>query len=153
MDKAVLFSCPNCHARHSTEAWTYKTRKELDLDNIDVEDIVHMNDIETLLKSENEFFCPSCHESTLAKVIYDFENKTMNEIKEKLTSILIHLQQGEEEIVLKGLQTEDNSSIQVSFEDGKWYVNTSSLVDNWDNFSNIDEAAEYLLKCKVSLFL
>ncbi|MFP3728183.1 hypothetical protein U8V72_23675 [Priestia filamentosa] len=147
------YSCPKCRARHSTEAWTFKTRKELGLDNIDEADIVHMNDISTILNVENPYFCPSCQQSSLARDIYDYEMRDIQLVKNELRKVFNYLQLNES--MIAQLTCRENNGellIKVVYSDKEWFINMPELEEWWDSFKAVEEAVEYLLTDGIGSF-
>ncbi len=147
-DMKNFYGCPVCHARHSTKAWTFKTRKELGLDNLDEMDIVHMNDIETILDSKNTFNCPSCEIASLAKDIYNYENeKNKTNKKWNLKNVFINLQINPEMTAYIHENEEEPKDVyKISCQEGEWLISTPELEGCWDSFGDMDEATEYLMK-------
>jgi len=141
-----FYGCPACHARHSTKAWTFKTRKELGLENLDEMDIVHMNEIDTILDSKNTFNCPSCEMASLAKDIYDYEHETVKKLKVELKNVFIHLQLNPEMTAYIHESKEELGAYKIRIQEGEWLISTPDLEGDWDYLSDMDEAAEYLLQ-------
>lgn len=162
-----FYGCPVCHARHSTEAWTYKTRKELGLDNLDELDIVHMNEINNILDSKNTFYCPSCETASLAKDIYNYEHETVKQLKVKLKNVFINLQMNPEMTVyininlqmnaemtayVKESKEEPEDAYKIIYQEGEWLISTPELEADWEYFSDMDEATDYLLQNLITNF-
>lgn len=143
---AEKYNCPDCNNRHSTEAWTYRTRYQLGILDIDKEDIIHMDKYDILIKGNNTFYCPSCGMENRVIDIFEY-NKEINVYKIKVKRILRTLIiSGGSLISLKG---KDGGRISVDYnEDGSYFdVRYKDELGEAivEPTGDLEETAEYLM--------
>ncbi|MEJ1517354.1 hypothetical protein ACWKTZ_22335 [Bacillus cereus] len=141
-----VYVCPTCSNRHTTAAWTYRTRYELGIMNIDKEDIIPLTNKEEVEEINPYFFCPSCGSSNEALVIIKKSKQIYKEgkiLEQMLTPLVTY---GGSII---GLKSEKINRISVDYYteqkkiDVRYKENPTTTVI--EDFDNINDAVDYLL--------
>ncbi|MCU7667270.1 hypothetical protein [Bacillus thuringiensis] len=147
-----VYVCPTCSIRHTTGAWTYRTRYELGILNIDKEDIIPLTNKEEIEEINPYFFCPSCGSSNEALAILKKSKHIYNEgktLEKMLTPLLTY---GGSII---GLKSEKLNYISVDYYkeqkkiDVRYKENATTTVI--EDFDNINDAIDYLLVLEVKI--
>jgi len=141
-----VYGCPTCLNRHTTDAWTYRTRYELGILNIDKEDIIPIAEKEKLKEVDAFFFCPSCGSSNRAVKIFEF-SKPFNNTKKILETMLSPLMIKGGSIV--GMKSKKMNYISVDYhkEEEAFDVRYKDEEARWitQQTGDLEETAEYLL--------
>lgn len=141
-----FYNCPKCNARHSIDAWDYKTRKELEIDDIDATDITCLGEEGAF---NNKYYCPTCHQSSIKLRIlqHDHETQALRFILsyqlDEINGTMQHLE----------LYDHDKNEYFVSWDSDEfeWVISNSFDEHEFvEAFNKISDTVEYLLGCGVA---
>ena len=143
------YNCPKCNSRHSVEAWDYKTRKDLEIDDIDSTDIVSLGEDSAF---KNKYFCPTCHNSSIKLKIlqHDLETQALRLI---LSNMIENIRGTEEHLELYNHENVEYF-IHWDLDEFEWVVSNSCEEHEFvEAFCTIHEIVNHLLLCGVTVDL